>query len=158
MRRIAGFVATVLFVSAGAAHADCDPAHIELRTAQGQPVYTVEIADTPRTQARGLMFRRTLDADAGMLFIYQTPRRAVFWMKNTLIPLDMVFINAQGRVEYVARNARPLDESRIDGGDGIKMILEINGGLAEPAGITAGSIVRHPALAQETALWPCSAP
>lgn len=141
---------------ANAGHAACQTNQIEIRKFDGVEVFQIEIADTPRKQAKGLMFRRAMAKDAGMLFVYETPRRAVFWMKNTLIPLDMIFIDSRGRIKTIAPNARPLDESRIDGGRGVSMILEINGGLSKSMGFRVGDVIRHPLLDQSSAVWPCN--
>ena len=83
------------------------------------------------------------------------PQHVTFWMRNTLIPLDMIFIGTDGRVTRVHENAKPLDESTIDGGEGVVAVLEINGGLAGRYGIAPGTDVRHPALSQDGAAWPC---
>lgn len=90
-----------------------------------------------------------------MLFVYERPQRAVFWMRNTLIPLDMIFADATGTVTHVHANAVPLDESRIDGGNDVVFVLEINGGLSEQLGIGPGSQLRHPSVQPDTAAWPC---
>ncbi len=76
-------------------------------------------------------------------------------MENTLIPLDMVFMSADGAVQKIHENAVPLDRTNIPGGDGIQYVLEINGGMSRLPGITTGSELRHPAIASETAAWPC---
>jgi uncharacterized membrane protein (UPF0127 family) len=115
----------------------------------------VEIADDPAERAQGLMNREELAAKTGMLFIYETPRPASFWMKNTLIPLDMIFADEAGRVTRVHANAVPLDRTPIDGGDGVRFVLEINGGLAAKLGIAPGAELRHPAIGPEAA-WPCA--
>ena len=91
----------------------------------------------------------------GMLFVYDQPQPAVFWMRNTLIPLDMIFLDATGTVTHVHENAIPLDETGIDGGDDVQFVLEINGGLAGPMGISVGNQMRHPAIDQMNAAWPC---
>jgi len=141
---------------AGAAQADeCALTGVDLRGDWGQAHFTVEIADDAAEQAKGLMFRDRLSASAGMLFIYDTPHHARFWMKNTLIPLDMIFVDSIGQVTRVAHNARPLDETPIDGGDGVLMILEIKGGLAKALGISVGSELRHPGFDSSIAAWPC---
>ena len=101
------------------------------------------------------MFRDTMPKSAGMLFVYPKPQTVGFWMKNTLIPLDMIFLDETGTVRRVHSNAIPHDETPIMGGDGILAVLEINGGLAEVYGITEGSQLQHPALNPETAAWPC---
>jgi uncharacterized membrane protein (UPF0127 family) len=137
------------------AAAACRDDVVEIRGPSGTVRFTVEIADSPEEQALGLMFRDSLPASAGMLFVYDQPRRAAFWMKNTLIPLDMVFADVAGRVTRVHANARPRDETPIDGGAGVLLVLEINGGLAARLGIGPGSEMRHPALDPAAAAWPC---
>ena len=91
----------------------------------------------------------------GMLFLYETPQHATFWMKNTLIPLDMIFADPTGTITHIHENAVPLDETTIDGGRGVLAILEINGGLASQIGISVGDTMRHPGLDPEIAAWPC---
>ncbi len=139
-----------LAVSAG-----CAPDKVELRGDWGQAQFRVELADTPEERARGLMFREQMPRSAGMLFVYEAPGPASFWMKNTLIPLDMIFADKDGVVTRVHSRAVPGDLTAIDGGRGVLVVLEINGGLAEAMGIVPGSELRHPALGQ-TAAWPCS--
>lgn len=128
---------------------------VTLRGDWGQARFSVEIADTEATRARGLMFRESMPRGAGMLFIYDHPQVVAFWMRNTLIPLDMIFMEADGRVAHVHHEAVPLDETPIWGGNRIQYVLEINGGLARQFGIAPGSEMRHPRLAQDRALWPC---
>ncbi len=154
----AGTAAAVLAAAvalAGPAAAGCSPGQVEIRGPAGIARFSVEIADSPEEQSRGLMFRESLASGAGMLFVYDRPERAVFWMKNTLIPLDMVFADATGRVTRVHADARPRDETPIDGGEGVLLVLEINGGLAARLGIGPGAELRHPVLAPGTAAWPC---
>lgn len=138
-----------------AAQAACQNDQVDLRGGWGQTRFSVEVADTDETRARGLMFRETMARFSGMLFIYDQPDRAVFWMENTLIPLDMLFVDETGRVTHVHHEARPLDRTPIDGGADVLMVLEINGGMARRLGIDAGSELRHPRLDPELALWPC---
>jgi uncharacterized protein len=133
----------------------CRPGTVHLRGDWGKARFTVELADTPETRSRGLMFRESMPRSAGMLFIYDAPQRATFWMRNTLIPLDMIFVDPTGTVRHVHHEAIPGDETTIDGGPGILTVLEINGGLARALGIDAGSQLRHPALDQDSAVWPC---
>ena len=142
---------------AGAALADpaCDPARIDLRGDFGQAQFRVEVADDAAERAQGLMFRESMSSSAGMLFIYETPQHARFWMQNTLIPLDMIFADAAGRVTHVHANAVPKDETVIDGGTGVRFVLEINGGLAERMGIAPGTELRHPGIPADQAAWPC---
>ena len=89
-----------------------------------------------------------------MLFVYPRPQFAAFWMKNTLIPLDMLFIDERGRAKAIHSNAIPGDETLIPGGNGVLAVLEINGGLAKALGIGVGAEMRHPIFG-EAAHWPC---
>ncbi|MBN2905874.1 MAG: DUF192 domain-containing protein [Rhodobacteraceae bacterium] len=139
---------------AGPAGAQCADDQVDLRGPWGSARFAVELADDPQERAQGLMNRAALPVMSGMLFVYPRPQRAVFWMKNTFIPLDMIFLDAQGRVVGVHENARPLDETPIDGGSGVLAVLEVNGGLAARLGIAPGSVLRHPALGPDAA-WPC---
>lgn len=150
-----GLIALFLAVVACEASADCSDAAVEFRNGEAVVRFNVEIADTDAERAQGLMNREKLAKSSGMLFVYDTPRRAGFWMKNTLIPLDMIFADAAGRVTRVHANAIPLDQTSIDGGDGVAFVLEINGGLAKRLGIIEGSELRHPAVDQTTAVWAC---
>lgn len=154
MRQIAG-VAVFAVLGLSQAHAACLPDVVDLRGEGASARFTVEIADTPESQRRGLMFRETLPRASGMLFVYDVPTRAVFWMKNTLIPLDMVFADPSGTVTAVHSNAVPHDETPIDGGEGVLAVLEINGGLAEKMRIKPGTVLRHPAFSQTSPVWPC---
>lgn len=149
---IGSFVALVL--TAGSALAECRDDQVELRWPGGQARFSVEIADTDATRSRGLMFRETLPRSAGMLFVYDSPLRATFWMKNTLIPLDMIFADSTGRVTKVHANAKPQDLTTIDGGAGVKLVLEINGGLAARLGIVPGAEMRHPSISNPA--WSCA--
>ena len=143
-------------LAAGSAGAECSPGKLELRSATGSVMrLSVEIADSASERAQGLMDRPALATSAGMLFVYDTPQHARFWMRNTLIPLDMIFADATGLVTRVHSNAVPLDDTAIDGGEGVTFVLEINGGLAVRLGIGPGAAFRHPAIAQGAAVWPC---
>ncbi len=126
-----------------------------MRGPWGEAAFAVEVVDTPRTRAQGLMFRESLPRGAGMLFVYEAPRPASFWMKNTLIPLDMIFVDQTGTVKHVHHRAIPGDLTSIEGGAGILAVLEINGGLARSYGIKPGSQMQHPAFADGPAIWPC---
>ena len=156
MRRFIGVaLAAVLFLAGSfPAHA-CAPDVVDLRGDWGQTRFKVELAVTPEEQARGLMFREKLGRFAGMLFPFETPRRAAFWMENTLIPLDILFIDETGRVARIHHEAVPLSRTSIDGGEGVSAVLEINGGMARRLGITEGSAARHPHFDGPEALWPC---
>lgn len=137
------------------ASAECADDRVELRGDWGTARFSVEVADEPQERAIGLMNRENLSRSAGMLFVYERPQRVMFWMKNTLIPLDMIFVDETGTVTRVHENAIPLDETGIDGGEGVKYVLEINGGLAGRLGISPGTELRHPAIGDDAA-WSCS--
>lgn len=128
---------------------------VHIRTGSSELRFTIELAATPEERSRGLMYRESLPRQAGMLFVFEHPQRVAFWMKNTLIPLDMIFVDSVGTVTRVHSNAVPHDETAIPGGDGVFAVLEINGGLAERYGIVAGSEMRHPVFSQGLAVWPC---
>lgn len=152
-RTLIGILA--LFVAtSGSAQTACRADQVEMRWPGGQARFSVEVADTDATRSRGLMFRESMPQSAGMLFVYETPRRATFWMKNTLIPLDMIFADPAGRVTKVHAQAIPQDLTPIEGGEGVKLVLEINGGLAAKLGIVPGAELRHPAIANPS--WSCA--
>ena len=112
-----------------------------IHSANGDHRFTVEVADSPEQQERGLMFRTSLRGDRGMIFPYDPPREASFWMKNTLIPLDLVFIDAGGRVARIARNATPMSLDPIPSGVPVSGVLELRGGRAAELGIKEGDSV-----------------
>jgi len=153
----APFVFLAVWLFAGPVSAACAPDSVELRGPWGQARYQIELADTPEEQQRGLMFREELARNAGMLFVFPGPREVSFWMRNTLIPLDMIFIGETGVVGHVHENAIPLDETSIPGGDDVMAVLEVNAGQAAQFGIAPGTQVRHPAFGPDAA-WPCPAP
>jgi uncharacterized protein len=105
-------------------------------------VVTVEIARTDADRARGLMHRTALGPDAGMLFLFDETAEHAFWMKNTLIPLDMVFVSEEGRVAGVVARAVPGDLTPRSAGGPSRYVLEVNGGWAEAHGVGAGDRVR----------------
>lgn len=114
--------------------------------AGGRYRFDVELAETPMQQMQGLMFREKLAPDAGMLFLYDRPQPASFWMKNTLIPLDMIFIGADGKVVNIHQNAVPHSLDGVNSAGPVKGILEINGGMSARLGIRAGDRVLHKAF------------
>jgi len=153
-RLLTGAVALVLM--AGTAMGACRDDKVDLRGDWGTASFTVELADDNAERAQGLMNRESMARSAGMLFAYPAPRPVRFWMRNTLIPLDMIFLDRTGTVQKVHHEAQPLDEALIYGGDAIQYVLEINGGLARQMGISQGTELRHPAIG-ENAAWPCDA-
>lgn len=145
----------VLGMTAPVLASECREDRVQLRSAQGTAAFTVEIADTDAERAQGLMHVPSMPRFNGMLFVFDQPQRAVFWMENTLIPLDMLFIDDRGVVQSVHENAVPLDRTPIDGGEGIRYVLEINGGMASRLQLAPGAELRHPAIAADQAAWPC---
>ncbi|MBU6267988.1 MAG: DUF192 domain-containing protein [Sphingomonadales bacterium] len=111
-------------------------------THDGKPhAFRVEVARTGPEQERGLMFRTAMGADEGMIFP-MNPRPASFWMKNTVIPLDIIFVGTNGRVLNIAANAIPYDETPLNSNGPVKGVLELNGGRAKALGITSGDTVK----------------
>ncbi len=149
--------AIALLALSGAASAEtCADNRLDIRGDFGAARFTVEIADDFAERAEGLMNRASLPASQGMLFVYEQPGQPSFWMKNTLIPLDMVFIDAEGVVRHVHPMAVPGDLTPISGGDGVLAVLEVRGGVAASIGIAPGAEVRHPAFDPAHAAWPCT--
>ncbi|WP_372572912.1 DUF192 domain-containing protein [Ruegeria jejuensis] len=145
-----------MMISGSSAWAEaCREDVVQLRSDGSELRFQVELADTPQERSRGLMFRESLPQRAGMLFVYEQPQRASFWMKNTLIPLDMIFVDSTGTVTHVHHQAIPGDLTAIDGGTGVFSVLEINGGLARKYGIAPGSVLRHEVFADGPAAWSC---
>ncbi len=116
---------------------------LDITTARGAFHFKVEIADTDATRERGLMFRKALARDRGMLFDFKTPRPVAFWMKNTLIPLDMLFVGADGRIVSIARDAAPMSETPIPSGADAQVVIELPGGRAAEIGAEPGDLVRE---------------
>lgn len=143
MPRLLGFLVG-LGLLLGALGAGAEP--LAVRGRSGEHRFEVELAVTPGDKARGLMFRQSLAPDAGMLFLYQRPQPISFWMRNTLIPLDIVFIGTDGRISRIHARARPLDETPIPSGGPILAVLEIPGGRAAALGLAIGDRVRGPGL------------
>ena len=135
--------------------ADCAVTQVEIKGAGGASAFAVEVADDAAERAVGLMNREAMPKFSGMLFVYERPGAPAFWMKNTLIPLDMLFITPRGRIQHIEANTVPHDESPRRGGSGVLAVLEINGGMAKTLGIKPGDVLRHPAFAAHDPLWPC---
>jgi uncharacterized protein len=133
----------VIVAFAGAARSDGLEA-LQIVTATGTHDFQVEIAKDEASRARGLMDRRFMPADHGMLFEFDREAPESFWMKDTYIPLDMIFISRAGVVTNIAANAEPLSERAIPSGPPCMAVLELNGGAAARIGLKVGDKVRHP--------------
>jgi uncharacterized membrane protein (UPF0127 family) len=145
MRRLLVALAALVFLSG------CSPAEqpqtglpkipIEVDTPKGPVKLTVDLANTDESRRIGLMFRKTMGADEGMLFDFRKEQYASFWMKNTVLPLDMLFIKADGTISTIAENAVPYSEEPVPSSEPVQAVLEINGGRARALGIAAGAKV-----------------
>ena len=106
-------------------------------------LFKVELATTPQQQAQGLMFRTEMAEDEGMLFFFPQISELSFWMKNTVLPLDMLFIDGDGTINHIHKNAKPHDLTKIMSGTPSRAVLELNAGSADKFGINVGDAVRH---------------
>ncbi|TKT73212.1 DUF192 domain-containing protein [Afipia massiliensis] len=139
------FAAAIAFLGAAASNvsaAEMQP--LEIVTKSGVHVFTVEVAKTEQERATGLMYRRELPEGRGMLFDFSPEQPVSMWMKNTFIPLDMIFIRSDGRILRIAENTEPHSEKIISSGGLAKGVLEVIGGTARKHGIQAGDRVAHP--------------
>lgn len=155
MSKLIGWLLALVLAGGAAAAQDCAPDVVDLRAPGAELRFRVEVADTEATRAQGLMHRETMPRFSGMLFVYPQAGPVAFWMRNTLIPLDMLFFDPEGRLTHVHENAVPLDETAIPGGDNVLFVLEINGGLVDELDIPLGAELRHPAVDPKLAAWPC---
>jgi uncharacterized membrane protein (UPF0127 family) len=134
--------ALIFFGVATAGAADMNTVEIVSKT--GVHVFQVELAVNDAERAHGLMDRKELPEGRGMLFDFQREQDVAFWMKNTYIPLDMIFIRANGRILRIAENTTPLSEQMIPSGGPVRAVLEVIGGTARKLGIAPGDRVAHP--------------
>ena len=146
--------ALLLALAAGTASAECRDDRVTVAGGFGQASFQVRVADSPGERAQGLMNVPAMPTMEGMLFVYEEPGPASFWMENTLIPLDMLFADASGTITAIHEDAVPLDRTPIPGGEGVQFVLEVNGGLAERLGLAVGDRMQHPAIGEGAAL-PC---
>jgi uncharacterized membrane protein (UPF0127 family) len=116
---------------------------LKLITASGEHTFTVEVAETPEQKSRGLMFRRSLADDAGMIFPYEPPQEATMWMRNTYISLDMVFIRKDGIVHRIEARTEPFSETVIASHGDVAAVLELRAGIAAKVQLKPGDKVVH---------------
>ena len=119
---------------------------LTVTTKAGPQKFEVEIADDDRERAVGLMFRRSMGEDEGMLFDFGEDEPASFWMRNTYIPLDMLFIKADGTIESIAERTTPLSEKSVPSKGPVRYVLELNGGVSDKFGIAPGDTISGPAI------------
>ena len=128
--------------AAGQSAAGIQQVTLCIASAKTTRAFNVEVAETSAQQAKGLMFRTELADNAGMIFPFPEPRIASFWMKNTVIPLDIIFIRANGTIESIADNTTPYSTIPVEAGEPVVAVLELRGGLAAELGIAAGDTVK----------------
>jgi uncharacterized protein len=150
MRRRLHFILSILALAAFAVlSAPASPRALaleplEIVSKSGVHTFAVEMAVTPEEQAKGLMFRRELPEGQGMLFDFHQEQPATFWMKNTYVSLDMIFIRGDGRILRIAENTVPLSEALVPSGGPVRAVLEVVAGTARKLGIAPGDRVAHP--------------
>lgn len=123
-----------------------DESKLTIHSATGDHAFNIELVDTAKTRAEGLMYRQELADDAGMLFDFLGEQQVSFWMMNTFIPLDMLFITGDGVVKNIHVNARPHDPTGIPSDGPVQFVLEIPGGRSVELGIEPGDTVTHPRI------------
>ena len=119
---------------------------LSIVTAKGSQKFEVELAITPAQQSQGLMYRRDMPANAGMLFVYNRPQPLSFWMKNTFIPLDMLFIDGSLRIAHIVQRTIPLSTETINSSEPAISVLELNAGTVSKLGIKPGDVVMSSAF------------
>lgn len=124
-----------------------DPEPLLIETAAGERSFTIEVADDPAERERGLMYRANMDDSHGMLFVFEQQRPVGFWMKNTPMPLDLVFISQDGVVQAI-KKGEPFSEAPISPGEPVRFVLELKEGTAAANQIVEGDRVRHKAINQ----------
>lgn len=125
----------------------CPTDRVVIKGGFGQAAFNIDLAADEETRARGLMHVAQMPLSKGMLFIYDRPQIMSFWMRNTLIELDMIFVDAFGVIRHIHHRAQPLDETPISPGpEALTAALEINGGLAQRLGLAVGDTLHHPAF------------
>ena len=143
-------VVGALLCAAGAAapaSVSFEESSLTVDAAAGRFEFLVEMAVSPAQRSQGLMFRESLDEDRGMLFDFGRPQRAAMWMRNTYVPLDMLFIDADGRITQIAAETQPLSDAVIASREPVRAVLELRGGVSAKLGIRPGDRVIHPLFA-----------
>jgi uncharacterized membrane protein (UPF0127 family) len=136
------FVCALLISSASlAAELPRDVVLVEAGASQYR--FEVEIADDPVERAEGLMYRRSLADNAGMLFLYPKPQPVEFWMKNTPLSLDIVFVREDGTIAHIAESTTPMSEQLIPSGEPVRAVLEVKAGTMRQLGVTVGDRLRN---------------
>jgi uncharacterized membrane protein (UPF0127 family) len=135
------FALLLLFAQTGRA---ADNSVLEIASKSGVHAFAVEIADTEAAREKGLMYRRALPEGTGMLFDFHREQDVAFWMQNTYIPLDMIFIRGDGRILRIAENTEPMSTRQIPSGGPVRAVLEVIAGTSRKLGIAPGDRVAYP--------------
>ena len=122
-----------------------DPVPLVAQTDSGDKSFTIEVADDASERSKGLMYRKTMEDDHGMLFVFEQTQPVGFWMKNTPMPLDLLFIGQDGRVKDI-KPGKPFSEASISPNQPVRFVLEFKSGIAGKAGIKAGDLLKHPVI------------
>lgn len=146
-----GFAVAAVIAGAGgpapaAAETAAATGRLEIRTAKATHSFSVEIADTEAKRADGLMFRTQMAPDHGMLFDFKREQPVWFWMKNTYLPLDMIFVKPDGTILSIAENTTPLSEATVPSGGPVRFVFEVVAGTVKRLGIAPGDKVMHPLM------------
>ena len=144
MRVLLAFAVLVALVLTGGGGRAADRSVLEIVSKRGVHSFSVEVVDNDADRAKGLMFRRSLPEGTGMLFDFKTEQEVAFWMQNTYIPLDMIFIRADGRIHRIAENTEPMSTKQVASGGKILAVLEVIAGTTRKLGIAVGDRVAHP--------------
>lgn len=153
---LAAVFSILTILTATGATAACRHDTVHLRGDWGKARFSVDVADNAAERSRGLMGRPSMPMGSGMLFVYHRTQPVSFWMRNTLIPLDIIFLDEDGVIVRVHHNAVPFDETPIPSVAPARYVLEVNAGLAKALGLNVGSELRHPSVVQTNAAWRCS--
>lgn len=145
MSSVIRFIAALMLVLSSLSVANAQQFEtLKILTAQGHThAFQIEVAKSDQERMQGLMYRQSMPANQGMIFDYKTPQHVAMWMKNTYIPLDMLFIRADGVIARIATNTEPLSTRSISSGEPVLAVLELNGGLTARLGIHAGDRVEY---------------
>jgi len=134
------------FAATARAEAPLGAGRLEIRSATARHPFTVEIADTEPKRAEGLMFRTEMAADHGMLFDFKREQPVWFWMKNTYLSLDMIFVKADGQILSIAEDTTPLSEATVPSGGPVRFVFEVRAGTSKRLGIRPGDRIVHPLI------------
>lgn len=145
---LAAFFAALAICALPLSAIAADRGILEIASRNGVHVFAVEVMANDADRAKGLMFRKEMPEGRGMLFDFEREQNVAMWMKNTYIPLDMIFITGDGRIQRIAENTEPLSERIIPSGGPVRGVLEVIGGTARKLGIAPGDRVAHPIFAK----------